>query len=151
VLVTLTVQIQAELREAMKSGQRERLDALRLIYSSLQKAEKDAAPGEFGDEQAMAVLRRERKQRLEAAEAYDKAGQDDRAARERADLPVIEEFLPAPLSEQELTTLVDAAIADTGAATMKDMGRVMGLVTERSGGRADGRVASALVRDRLSA
>jgi uncharacterized protein YqeY len=150
VLVTLTERIQAELREAMKSGQRERLDALRLIYSSLQKAEKDA-PGEFGDEQAMAVLRRERKQRLEAAEAYDKAGQDDRAARERADLPVIEEFLPAPLSEQELTTLVDAAIADTGAATMKDMGRVMGLVTERSGGRADGRVASALVRDRLSA
>ena len=101
--------------------------------------------------QAMAVLRRERKQRLEAAEAYDKAGQDDRAARERADLPVIEEFLPAPLSEQELAALVNAVIADTGAETMKDMGRVMGLVSERSGGRVDGRVASALVRDRLSA
>ena len=148
--MTLTEQVQTELRDAMKSGQRERLDALRLIYSALQKAEKDA-PGQFGDEQATAVLRRERKQRLEAAEAYDKAGQEDRAARERADVPVIDEFLPAPLSEQELVALVDAAIADTGAETMKDMGRVRGLVTERSGGRADGRVASALVRDRLSA
>ena len=148
--MTLTEQVQAELRDAMKSGQRERLDALRLIYSSLQRAEKDA-PGGFGDEQAMAVLRRERKQRLEAAEVYDKAGQEDRAERERADVPVIDEFLPVPLSEQELVALVDAAIADTGAETMKDMGRVMGLVTERSGGRADGRVASALVRDRLSA
>lgn len=147
--MTLTEQVQAELRDAMKSGQRERLDALRLIYSSLQKAEKDT-PGAFGDEQAMAVLRRERKQRLEAADAYDKAGQDDRAARERADVPVIEEFLPAPLSEQELAALVDAAIADTGAETMKDMGRVMGLVTGRAEGRADGKAASDLVRSRLS-
>jgi len=147
--VTLIERIGAELREAMKSGDRERLDALRLVYSSLQKAEKDAS-GEFGDEQAMAVLRRERKQRFEAAEAYEAAGQTDRAAHERADVPVIDEFLPAAMSEDELKALVDAAVAETGASTMKDMGKVMGLVTQRSGGRADGRVASALVRDRLS-
>ena len=148
--MTLTEQVQAELRDAMKSGQRERLDALRLIYSSLQKAEKDA-PGEFGDEQAMAVLRRERKQRLEAAEAYDKAGQDDRAARERADVPVIDEFLPEAMGEDELAALVDAAIAETGATSMRDMGKVMGLVTQRADGRADGKTASDLVRSRLSA
>ena len=148
--MTLIERIQAELREAMKSGQRQRLDALRLVYSALQKAEKDAS-GEFGDEQAMAVLRRERKQRIEAAEAYEAAGQADRAAHELADVPVIEEFLPAAMGEDELAALVEAAIAETGASTMKDMGRVMGLITQRSGGRADGRVASALVRDRLSA
>jgi uncharacterized protein YqeY len=147
--VTLIERVQAELREAMKSGDRRRLDALRLLYSALQKAEKDTA--EFGDSEALAVLRRERKQRVDAAEAYDAAGQAERAAHERADLPVIDEFLPAAMSEAELEQLVDAAIAETGASTIKDMGRVMGLVTQRGQGRADGRVASALVRSRLGA
>jgi uncharacterized protein YqeY len=150
VLVTLTEQVQAELRDAMKSGQRERLDALRLIYSALQKAEKDA-PGEFGDEQAMAVLRRERKQRLEAAESYRSAGHEDRAAAELSDVPVIEEFLPAAMSDAELAALVDAAVAETGAESMRDMGRVMGLVTARGEGRVDGAAAAALVRARLGA
>jgi len=146
--VTLTQQVQAELRDAMKSGQKQRLEALRLVYSSLQKAEKDAP--DFGDEQAMAVLRRERKQRVEAAEAYEAAGQTERAERERADIPVIDEFLPAAMSEEELSRLVDDAIAETGASSMKDMGKVMGLVTQRGQGRADGRAASALVRERLT-
>jgi len=143
--------IQSELQTAMRGGDRARVDALRLMLSALQKAAKDKPAGEFTDADAEAVLRRERKQRIEAAEVYREAGHADRAAREEADVPVIDEFLPAQLSEQELAALVDAAIADTGAETIKDMGRVMGLVTERSGGRADGRVASALVRDRLSA
>lgn len=147
--MTLIDRIQAELREALKTGNRQRLDALRLLYSALQKAEKDTA--EFGDVEALAVLRRERKQRLDAAEAYEVAGQAERAAHERADLPVIDEFLPAALSEAELEQLVDAAIAETGASTIKDMGRVMALVTQRGQGRADGRVASALVRSRLGA
>jgi uncharacterized protein YqeY len=149
VRVTLTERVQAELRDAMKSGQKQRLEGLRLLYSALQKAEKDT-PG-FGDEQAMAVLRRERKQRIEAAEAYEAAGQAERAERERADIPVIEEFLPAAMSDAELEQLVDAAIAETGASSMKDMGKVMGLVTQRGQGRADGRAASALVRERLGA
>ena len=146
--MTLMERVQAELRDAMKSGDRQRLEALRLVYSSLQKAEKDAP--EFNDDRAMAVLRRERKQRVEAAEAYEAAGQADRAERERADIPVIDEFLPAAMSESELEQLVDAVIAETGATSMKDMGRVMGLVTERGQGRADGRVESALVRSRLT-
>ena len=97
------------------------------------------------------MLRRERKQRVEAAEAYDAAGQDDRAAHERADLPVIDEYLPAAMSDSDLAELVDAVIAESGAESMRDMGRVMSLVRERSDGRADGRAASDLVRSRLSA
>jgi uncharacterized protein len=149
--MTTIEQVQSELQEAMKSGDRVRLDALRLLYSSLQRAEKDRPAGEFTDQAALAVLRRERKQRLEAAEAYRAAGQEERAAAEEADIPVIDAYLPAAMSEAELEALVDAAIAETGATTVKDMGRVMGLVTQRGEGRADGRTASALVRSRLSA
>jgi uncharacterized protein YqeY len=149
--MTIIEQIQSQLRDAMKAGQRERLDALRLLYSALQRAEKDRPAGEFSDQDALAVLRRERKQRVEAAGAYRTAGQEQRAAAEEADLPVIDAFLPAAMGDDELEALVEAAIAETGAATVKDMGRVMGLVTQRAQGRADGRAASALVRSRLSA
>ncbi len=149
--MTVIERIQSQLQDAMRSGRRERLDALRLLYSALQRAEKDRATGEFTDQDALAVLRRERKQRVEAAEAYRAAGQEPRALAEEADLPVIDEYLPAAMGEAELEALVDAAILETGAATVKDMGRVMGLVTQRAEGRADGRAASALVRSRLSA
>jgi uncharacterized protein YqeY len=96
------------------------------------------------------VLRRERKQRLEAAESYTAAGRDDRAAAELADVPLIEAYLPAALTEEELAALVDGAIEETGAASMRDMGRVMGLVTARGEGRVDGAAAAALVRARLA-
>ena len=149
--MTIIERVQSQLQDAMRSGQRERLDALRLLYSALQRAEKDRAAGEFTDQDALAVLRRERKQRVEAAEAYRAAGQEPRALAEEADLPVIDEYLPAAMGEAELEALVDAVITETGASTIKDMGRVMGLVTQRAEGRADGRTASALVRSRLSA
>ncbi len=149
--MSVTDRVQAELRAAMKAGQRTRLDALRLLVSALQRAEKDRPAGEFADRDAEAVLRRERKQRVEAAEAYRGAGHEERAAAEEADLPVIDEFLPQQMDEDELAALVDAAIAETGATSMRDMGRVMGLVTQRAEGRADGKAASDLVRSRLSA
>src|SRR4051794_21570653 len=149
--MSLTDRVSEELRTAMKSGQRTRLNGLRLLVSALQRAEKDRPAGEFTDRDAEAVLRRERKQRVEAATAYRDAGNDERAAAEEADIPLIDEFLPQALSEDELAALVDEAIAETGASTMRDMGRVMGLVTQRSEGRADGRAASELVRSRLSA
>jgi uncharacterized protein YqeY len=141
--------VKSELTAAMRSGDRSRVDALRLILSALQRAEKSVAAGEFSEPDAEAVLRRERKQRLEAAESYRAAGHDDRAAAEMADVPVIEEFLPAAMSEAELAALVDAAVAETGAESMRDMGRVMGLVTARGEGRVDGAAAAALVRERL--
>jgi hypothetical protein len=143
--------VQSELQTAMRSGDRTRVDALRLMLSALQKAEKDKPAGTFSDADAEAVLRRERKQRIEAAEVYREAGHADRAAREEADVPVIDEFLPQAMGEAELEALVDAAIAETGATSMKEMGRVMGLVTQRGGGRVDGKTASALVRSRLGA
>jgi len=148
--VSIGERVQDELKAAMKGGDRRRTDALRLLLSSLQRAEKDRPSGDFTDQDAMAVLRRERKQRIEAAEAYRAAGQGDRAESEERDVPVIDEFLPTAMSDEELTALVDAVIAETGAESMRDMGRVMGLITQRSEGRADGRTASALVRDRLS-
>jgi uncharacterized protein len=141
--------IQIELKSSLRSGDRTRTNALRLILSALQKAQKDRPAGQFAEADEQAVLRRERKQRVEAAETYRSAGQEERAAAEEADLPVIDEFLPAPLTDAELEAAVDAAVADTGATSMRDMGAVMKLVNERSGGRADGRAASALVRARL--
>jgi len=141
--------IQTELRGSLLAGDRTRTNALRLLLSALQRAQKDRPAGEFGEADEQAVLRRERKQRVEAAETYRAAGQEERAAAEEADLPVIDEFLPAPLTEAELEVLVDAAVADAGATSMRDMGAVMKLVGERSGVRADGRSASALVRARL--
>jgi uncharacterized protein YqeY len=141
--------VKSELTAAMRSGDRSRVDALRLILSALQRAEKSVPAGEFSDADAEAVLRRERKQRLEAAESYRAAGRDDRVAAEMADVPVIEAFLPAAMTDAELAALVDAAVAETGAESMRDMGRVMGLVTTRGEGRADGAAAAALVRNRL--
>ena len=141
--------VKAELAGAMRAGDRSRVDALRLILSALQRAEKSVPTGEFSDSDAEAVLRRERKQRLEAAESYRAAGRDDRVAAEMADVPVIEEFLPAAMTEAELAALVDAAVAETGAESMRDMGRVMGVVTARGEGRVDGAAAAALVRGRL--
>ena len=141
--------VQSELTGAMRAGERPRVDALRLILSALQRAEKSVSTGEFAQADAEAVLRRERKQRLEAAESYRAAGREDRAAAELSDVPVIEEFLPAAMPEAELAALVDAAVAETGAESMSDMGRVMGLVTARGEGRVDGAAAAALVRARL--
>jgi uncharacterized protein len=143
--------VKADLTDAMRSGDRSRVDALRLVLSALQRAEKAVPVGEFSQADAEAVLRRERKQRLEAADSYRAAGRKDRVAAELADVPVIEAYLPAAMSEADLAALVDAAIQETGAESMRDMGRVMGLVTARGEGRVDGAAAAALVRARLGA
>jgi uncharacterized protein YqeY len=143
--------VKADLTDAMRSGDRSRVDALRLVLSALQRAEKAVPVGEFSQADAEAVLRRERKQRLEAADSYRAAGREDRVAAELADVPVIEAYLPAAMSEADLAALVDAAIQETGAESMRDMGRVMGLVTARGEGRVDGAAAAARVRARLSA
>jgi uncharacterized protein YqeY len=148
--VSINQRVQDQLHDAMKAGDRSRIDSLRLLVSALQRAEKDRPVGEFSDRNAEAVLRRERKQRLEAAEAYRAAGSEQRALHEEQDVPVIDEFLPQQLSAEELSALVDAAIAETGAGSMKEMGAVMKLVNERSQGRADGKAASELVRARLA-
>jgi uncharacterized protein len=137
-------QVQADTREAMKAGERERVSALRLVADALQK---DAKEG--GDDE-VAVLRRERKRRLEAADAYRDGGNDDRAAAEQAEAELISGYLPAELSDDELGTLVAAAVDETGAAGPQDMGKVMGAVMPKVDGRADGKRVSAAVQERLA-
>jgi uncharacterized protein YqeY len=136
-------QVQADVRTAMKAGERERVAALRMIVDSLQKDAK------LGDGDEVAVLQRERKKRLEAAEAYHEAGRTEQAAAEHSEAALIEAYLPQQLSDEELAALVEAAIAETGAAERKQMGQVMSALMPKVGGRADGKRVSAAVRDRL--
>ena len=135
--------MQDDAAAALKAGDRERAGALRLIVSELQKAEKEGASDEI------AVLQRERKRRVEAAEAYEKAGRGDLAEGERREVELIEPYLPAQLGEDELAALVDDAVAHTGATSPADMGQVMGTVMPKVGGRADGKRVSAAVKERL--
>ncbi len=128
----------------MKAGEKDRVGALRLVLSELQKAAKDGGSDE------LAVLRRERKRRLEAATQFRDAGRPELAEQEQAEAKLIELYLPAELSNAELEAIVRAAIAETGAAQPQDMGSVMKIVMARSGGRADGKRASAAVREALS-
>jgi uncharacterized protein YqeY len=147
--VSLADQVQGDVRAAMKSGDAVRRDALRLLLSSLQGAEKDARRP-LSAEEEVAVLRRERKRRLEAAEAYRDAGSEDRAGQEEAEAVVIEAYLPAELGDEELAAIVDAAVATTGASSMRDMGGVMREAMAAVAGRADGRRVQAVVRERLA-
>ena len=136
--------IQSDTREAMKAGERDRVAALRMIVDALQKDRKEGG----GDE--VAVLRRERKRRLEAAEAYRTGGSGERAKAEEAEAREIERYLPAELSDAELAGVVDEAIAASGAAQPSEMGKVMGALMPKVAGRADGKRVSAIVRERLA-
>ena len=130
---------------AMKARDKERVGALRLVLSELQKAAKDGGTDE------LAVLRRERKRRLEAAEQFRDAGRPELAEGEEAEARIIEGYMPAELDDAELDAIVKAAIAETGASDPKDMGQVMKAVMAKAEGRADGKRASARVREVLSA
>ena len=127
----------------------ERRDALRLILSSLKSAEKELQRPLSEDEE-LQVLQRERKKRREAAEAFRAAGREEQAAPEEAELDVLEEFMPEPLSEDELEQIVDDAIAENGATSLRDLGRVMADVMPQIAGRADGSAVSQLVREKLA-
>jgi hypothetical protein len=138
-------QVQGDVRTAMKARDRERAGALRMVVDVLQK---DAKLGK-GDE--VAVLQKEHKKRVEAAEAYEGAGRAEQAAAERFEAELIEGYLPQQLSEAELGELVDAAVAETGASEPRQMGEVMSALMPKLGGRADGRRVSAAVREKLDA
>jgi hypothetical protein len=142
-MTTILERVQADTRVAMKAGDRGRVGALRLIASALQQEAKEGK----GDE--LAALRRERKRRLEAANAFREGGGDERAAAEEAEAELIADYLPAELSDEELAALVDAAVAEAGASEPTDMGKVMGIVMPRVGGRAEGKRVSTTVRERL--
>jgi uncharacterized protein YqeY len=141
--VSITEQVRGDMTSAMKSGEKDRVGALRLVLSELQKAHKD------GSDDELAVLRRERKRRLEAAEQFRDGGRPELADQEEAEARIIEGYLPAELDDAELDAIVQAAIAETGARDAKDMGQVMKAVMAKAGGRADGKRASARVREAL--
>ena len=129
----------------MRAGERDRVAALRLVLSELQKAEKD------GDGDELAVLRRERKRRREAAQAYREASRTDLAEQEDLEALLIEDYLPAELSDAELDALVQQAVAETGAESQRDMGKAIKHVMAAAGGRADGKRVSGKVKEALSA
>jgi uncharacterized protein len=136
-------QIKADVEDAMRAGEKERVGALRLVLSELQKAAKESSDDE------LTVLRRERKRRLEAAKAYRDGGREDLAAGEEVEGELIGAYLPVELSEQELKTLVEQAVRDSGAESAKDMGAAMKQAMAKVDGRADGKRVSDLVRASL--
>ena len=143
--MSLADTVKQDLARAMKAGEKDRVGALRLVLSELQKTAKEGN----GDE--LAVLRRERKRRLESAAAFRDAGRDELAAGEEDEARIIETYLPAQLDEDALRAIVAAAVAETAASSPKDMGAVMKVAMGKAQGNADGKVVSALVREALGA
>jgi uncharacterized protein YqeY len=142
--MTIADRVKDDLTAAMKAGERERVATLRLVLSELQKAAKE------GGDDEVAVLRRERKRRQESARAFRDGGRPELAEGEEAEAAIIEAYLPAELDDAELERIVAAVVADTGAASPRDMGKVMPRVMEQVAGRADGRRVSQVVKTMLS-
>jgi uncharacterized protein len=142
--LTIAERIKSDVASAMKAGERDRVAALRLVLSELQKAEKE------GGDDELAVLRRERKRRREAAEAYREAAREDLADGEDFEAQLIESYLPAELSGEQLDELVSRAVAETGAESPRDMGKVIKHVMAAADGNADGRLVSTKVKEALS-
>jgi uncharacterized protein YqeY len=147
--VSLIAEIEGELKDAMRAREQLRTDALRLTLAELRSAEKELGRP-LKDDEELQVLQRERKRRAEAAEAFRSAGREEQAAMEEEELGIIQEFMPDPLGEEELERIVDDAIAETGATSLRDLGRVMADVMPQVAGRADGSAVSQLVREKLA-
>ena len=145
--MSLLDQVQNDTKDAMRAGDRERVGALRLIANELQKAHKDGS-GDQADE--VAVLQRERKRRIEAAEAYREASREDLADGEQREAELIQAYLPAQLSDEELRAIVGDVVAETGASSPREMGQVMSQVMPKVQGRADGKRVSSLVKELLT-
>jgi uncharacterized protein YqeY len=137
-------QVQSDVTASLKAGDRERANALRLIANELQKAAKE------GDTDEVAVLQRERKRRIEAADAYREAAREDLAAAEAREAEIIEAYMPAQLSDEELRAIVGDVVAESGASSPKEMGKVMSAVMPQVKGKADGKRVSAMVQELLT-
>jgi uncharacterized protein YqeY len=143
--VTVADQVKDDMTAAMKAGEKDRAGALRLVLSSLQLAVKE------GEDDEVAVLRRERKRRLDAAEQYREGKRDDLAGKEEDEAELIAGYLPAELSDEELDAIVADAVSEAGATDVEEMGKVMSVAMPKVGGRADGKRVSAKVREALGA
>jgi uncharacterized protein len=147
--MTLIEDMEQDLKEAMLEHDAERRDALRLLLASLRSAEKELQRPLSEDEE-LQVLQRERKRRVEAAEAFRDGGRDEQAEKEERELAVLEEFMPEQLTEEELEEIIDDVIAEVGATSLRQLGRVMADVMPQVAGRADGSTVSQLVREKLA-
>jgi hypothetical protein len=150
--MTFQARIDQDLKAAMLARATATLGVLRMLKSALMNAaiEKHGAGGVLDDTEALAIVRREVKKRQDSVEAFAKGGRPEMAANETAEIAILNAYLPQPLSAAELTALVQAAIAETGATTRKDMGAVMKLVNEKAAGRTDGRTLSTEVQKHLA-
>jgi len=146
--MSLREEILRDTKEAMKSRERPRVEALRMLTAALKNGEIEKGAS-LTESEEQAVLRRQLKQREESAEAFRKAGREEQARAEAGEAEIVARYLPAPLSDEELVGIVDEAIRETGAASMRDMRAVMGRATALAGDRTDGKRLSALVRERL--
>jgi uncharacterized protein YqeY len=147
--MSLIVRMEEDLKAAMLEHDNERRDALRLLLASLRSAEKELQRP-LSDDEELQVLQRERKRRVEAAEAFRGGDRDEQAEKEERELAVLQEFMPAPLTEEELEEIVDDVIAEVGATSLRQLGRVMADVMPQVAGRADGSMVSQLVREKLA-
>ena len=147
--MSLIGRIEDDLKQAMLARDAERRDALRLILAALKSAEKELQRPLHDDEE-LQVLQRERKRRLEAAEAFRGGGREEQAVAEEVELDVLEAYMPEPLSDEEIEDIVDDVIAEVGATSLRDIGRVMADVMPQVSGRADGSTVSQLVREKLA-
>ena len=147
--MSLIEEIDDELKDAMRARDAERRDTLRLILNALKSSQKELQRP-LSEEEELQVLQRERKRRVEAAEAFRSGGREEQAAAEERELDVLEEFMPEPLSEDEVEEIVDDVIAEVGATSMADLGRVMADVMPQIAGRADGSQVSQIVREKLA-
>jgi uncharacterized protein len=147
--VTLIARIESELKAARLARESERRNALSLILNSLREAEKELQRP-LSEEEELQVLQRERKRRLEAADAFRTGGREDRADAEEQELAVLEDFMPEPLSEEEIEEIIDDVISEVGATSIRDLGRVMAGVMHQVSGRADGSTVNQLVKEKLA-
>jgi uncharacterized protein len=145
---SLKTRIAEESKQALKGGEKVRLGTLRMLSAAIKNREVELRR-ELTDDEVTEVAIKESKRRTEAVEAYEQAGREDLAAKERAERDVLADYVPQGLSEEETAALVDEAIAATGATAMSDMGKVMGFVMGRAKGRVDGAKVQAVVRARL--
>jgi uncharacterized protein YqeY len=146
---TIKARLTADMKEAMRAKDRERLGTLRMLISAIKQREIDERR-DVGDDEALAILTKQAKQRRESIAQYEKAGRDDLRAVEEAELSIIGDYLPQPLSPEEIEAAVDAIVTETGADGMRAMGDVMKIARERFAGQADMAAVSQVVRDRLS-
>ena len=146
----LKLKISADLKEAMKAKDKTRLGAIRMLLAAIQTEETEGTTHELTDDEVLKIIAREIKKRRESAEIYTQNNREDLAETELSEVAVLEDYQPEQLSDEEVAQLIDAAVAETGATSMKEMGQVMKLATEKAAGRADGKRLSTAVRERLA-